>query len=275
MLYAERKRLREIAEREGAGEDLWTHTLDEAARVKLVNFWEFVREQEFTSSYSLNRFEGDIRHWIESGLGIRTPSVSPGVLLTIADNDVLLSYIEVLHKVFSDHAPNFPNRWEVLVNRTFNEHRFKFRLVGGEVVPFENDALHVEVVEPALRLLIKDAQYGKAADAYLAALKEITNNDPADAITDAGTALQEMLQGLGCDGHSLGPLIKDAKKKGLLGSHDSTLTDGIEKFMHWASADRSEMGDAHKSSDATLDDAWLMVHIVGSLIVRLAGSPRG
>lgn len=97
---------------------------------------------------------------------------------------------------------------------------------------------------------------------------------PPDAITDAGTALQEALQALGCGGNALGGLIKDAMKKGLLAPHDATLASGIKNFMAWASADRSETGDAHKSSDATLDDAWLMVHIVGALIVRLAGTPR-
>ena len=41
--------------------------------------------------------------------------------------------------------------------------------------------------------------------------------------------------------------------------------------MHWVSADRSEMGDSHKAETTlTRDDAWLTVHVVGALILRLA-----
>lgn len=125
-----------------------------------------------------------------------------------------------------------------------------------------------EAVEPALKLLI-GSQFAAAHGAYLDALKEISNGKADDAITDAGTALQETLTALGCQGNALGPLIKDAKKNGLLAGHDQNLVDGIIKFMDWASADRSTTGDAHKHSDADVSDAWLMVHIVGALIVRL------
>jgi hypothetical protein len=40
--------------------------------------------------------------------------------------------------------------------------------------------------------------------------------------------------------------------------------------MHWVAADRSQSGESHHASDATRDDAWLIVHIVGAFIVRLA-----
>lgn len=57
------------------------------------------------------------------------------------------------------------------------------------------------------------------------ALGEISNGKPGDAITDAGTALQETLTALGCDGNNLGALIKSAKAKGLLAAHDAR--DGV------------------------------------------------
>lgn len=42
------------------------------------------------------------------------------------------------------------------------------------------------------------------------------------------------------------------------------------------SADRSQTGDAHHASDANLDDAWLIVHVAGALILRLSkGGSRG
>jgi len=106
----------------------------------------------------------------------------------------------------------------------------------------------------------------------------LSKGDAADAVTDAGTALQEMLKSLGCRGNQLGDLIRSAKSKGLLGAHDTPLFETFEKAMHWVAADRSEKGESHHLSDATLDDAWLIVHVVGAFIVRLAsdegrGSP--
>lgn len=159
------------------------------------------------------------------------------------------------------------------VNAVMAEHRIAFKFVDGELIPFSSDELLQEVVEPALRLLV-GAQFDGAHSAYLDALKEIGHGSAADAITDAGTALQECLVALGCKGNALGPLIKDAKKNGLLGSHDQGLVDGIEKFLHWASADRSTTGDAHMTTDAVAADAWLMVHIVGALMVRLVDPGR-
>jgi hypothetical protein len=131
------------------------------------------------------------------------------------------------------------------------------------------------VVAPVLRLLSGRAGWGTIENAYQGALREIHDGHPDDAITDAATALQEALVRVGCEGNALGPLIDSAKKKGLLAPHDQTLGTGIAKILDWVSADRSEMGDGHKgASKANRDDAWLSAHVVGAVILRLAGSPR-
>lgn len=45
--------------------------------------------------------------------------------------------------------------------------------------------------------------------------------------------------------------------------------------MQWVSAGRSTMGDAHHATSPLPEDAWLTVHIVGAIIVRLANqTPR-
>ena len=41
----------------------------------------------------------------------------------------------------------------------------------------------------------------------------------------------------------------------------------------WAAADRAQMGDTHPGGVATVDDAWLMVHVVGALMLRLLRTP--
>jgi hypothetical protein len=187
--------------------------------------------------------------------------------------DVIYSYIEAVYAGLERYGGS-ANVFAGLVNQIFNEHRIAFRLVDGAVVPLASHEMHVEVVEPVLRLLYGAPTLEKAHDAYLKALKEISSGDAPDAITDAGTALQEALTALGCEGRNLGALISDAKKKGLLGKHDQNLTDSIEKFLVWAAAERNDNGDAHKSSPAVLADAWLMVHIVGAIMLRLVDSAK-
>jgi len=143
------------------------------------------------------------------------------------------------------------------------------------MIPLSSRELHEHVVAPALQLLAGRPDLDKVESAYRAALEEITKGKAADAITDAGTALQEMLGALGCDGNALGPRIASARAKGILAPHDSPMLTAIEKVLHWVSADRSEKGDAHAVTSATLDDAWLIVHVVGAVILRLSkSSPR-
>lgn len=98
--------------------------------------------------------------------------------------------------------------------------------------------------------------------------------DPADAITDAGTALQEALRASGAKGKNLSVLLKSACKIGLLDPSDHKLQEAIHKVFHWASATRSQKGDSHVVSTADEADAWLMVHVVAALIVWLADKPR-
>lgn len=82
-----------------------------------------------------------------------------------------------------------------------------------------------------------------------------------------------MLTAIGCIGNALGPLIKDAKKQGLLAPHDARLDQAITDVMEWVSADRSQSGEAHHVSNASVEDAWLIVHILGAVILRLASGP--
>jgi hypothetical protein len=116
-------------------------------------------------------------------------------------------------------------------------------------------------------------EFANAEKAFRDALDEIANGKPDDAITDAGTALQEALSATGCKGTALGDLIKDAKQKGWFGPRDSPLADSIAKIHNWVAAERNA-GEAHRVSDVTKDDAWFVVHVVGAAILRLAAGPR-
>lgn len=157
------------------------------------------------------------------------------------------------------------------VQKILAEERVAYDFSDGHMIPFESKELHQAVVEPALKLL-HNPQFAKPETAYRQALEELSKGTAGNAITDAGTALQETLAALGCEGNRLGPLIKSAKAKGLLAAHDARMTQAIEEVMEWVSADRSEMGDSHKVDNAGKDDAWFIIHVVGALIVRLVGA---
>jgi hypothetical protein len=191
-------------------------------------------------------------------------------------DDMVPSVVEAMSVVCNDQSicsrmSNWDSpKFDGMVGIILREHRISYELVNSEMIEFSSKELHQEILVPALRLLASLPQWANVESAYQAALSEISKGEPSNAITDAGTALQEALTLLGCSGNSLGPLAKSARDMGLLAAHDSQMTDAVVKIIHWASADRSELGDAHVVSPATVDDAWFTVHIVGSLILRLS-----
>jgi hypothetical protein len=157
------------------------------------------------------------------------------------------------------------------VHQILEEERVAFDFVRGEMRPLKSKELHQALVEPAMKLL-HDPRFPKAEQAYQDALGEVARGKPGDAITDAGAALQETLTALGCEGKTLGSLIKSAKTKGLLAAHDERMTETIESVMVSTAALRNEKSDSHWTGKAAKEDAWFMIHVVGALIVRLVGA---
>ncbi|KUH87094.1 MULTISPECIES: hypothetical protein [unclassified Mycobacterium] len=155
------------------------------------------------------------------------------------------------------------------VNRIFEAHLVGLRLHhNSKFVPMQSHEMHDAVVEPTLFLLNGDARFKAAESAYQDALRELRNGDSGDAITDAGTALQETLKALGCNGKVLGDQLKLAKTMGLLRGGDAPLSDAIAG--KWVVAQRNK-GEAHTAEHGyTPSDAWMVVHVVGALIIRLS-----
>ena len=84
-----------------------------------------------------------------------------------------------------------------------------------------------------------------------------------------------MLTALGCDGGALGDLVSSAKKKGLLTGADTPLTESIIKTVNWVAAKRNQ-GEAHRGDpDMNMSDAWMVVHVVGALVLRLSEASQG
>jgi len=286
MLFARRKRLEALAKAEAEGASFWSTQFAKQARWKLVHAFtdacpEYLQEKyaEFARSVVL-RDEG--LPYLTAGYeNNRTDLLN--YLLT-CDDELVPGVIEAIVKALAVPAYQMGSGaygdadgevFAKTVNAVLREHRISFELIGSEMVPLASQELHTEIVAPTLRLLSGRAGWNKVETAYQDALGELAEDKPADAITDAATALQEALVVLGCRGNALGPLAKSARSKGLLGPHDALMTDMVQKLVDWVSADRSAKGDAHQAAEPSLEDGWLTVHIVGALILRLAGPRRG
>jgi hypothetical protein len=212
--FMERKRLREMEAREATGESFWTDTLPDPAARKIA------LAMEDAANAVRVRYAPELLHEVRSAM-LRDTGVPdlPSSTFEIAnlDTDVLLSYIETTYDLVkrSYGSQIAADRFAKTVNEVLLTHRVKYRFVpeDGQIVPLESEELHSTVVEPALVLLHGRPDLADAHGSYLNALRQISESEPANAITDAGTALQQTLQALGCDGNALGSLIDSAKSK--------------------------------------------------------------
>lgn len=274
-LFAERKRIRQIEEREAAGESFWTVEVSERARRQVAHLYRHTCDWTEKSRFNL---AAQASQMYCASLGIRSAYIQPDDLAGIEDSDYFLSFVEAIHKVLrqSNAARGHAEPFAEMVNHILNSNRVAYKFVNqsSQFVELESLELHVEVVEPAIRLVYGDPRLEADQIAYMNALRQISQGDAPNAITDAGTALQESLKALGAEGKVLGDQLKDARKRDLLPGRDSPLLGSVLKAMEWVASERNQNGDGHNVTDATLDDAWLIVHVVGALIVRLAGSPR-
>lgn len=274
MLHSRRQRLARLAEQEAQGANFWTPFFNDRVRRRIIQWFDraFSSGQARANHFAAARLlilqdEG----WAD--LGFHSYASRDMEEYALAGPDPMIpTAIEALAAPLSARSkPSFADH----VNLVLREDRVSWELIGDQMVSFESLEMHDAVVKPAITLLGHRTDLEKVEVAYSAALAEISSGSPANAITDAGTALQETLLALGAQGNALGPLIASAKKLDLFAGHDSTLLKSIEGALHWVSADRSEKGDAHHTSDADVQDAWLTVHIVGALILRLTkGPPR-
>jgi hypothetical protein len=282
-LYAERLRLKAQAAALAAGETRWTDQLDRDVRVKLSLAWEDLTAHMASQQY-LDVLEEVINH---RALRSTTFSLKPRRMPpdSNATNEQFLSLIEAEHEALTflaAEAHKNPTRWQEVivaapetfrteVNRILEAHIVALSLhQNSRLIEIESQEMHKAVVAPTLYLLHSQPRFAGAETAYQKSLKELRNRDAADAITDAATALQEVLTALGCDGGALGELVSSAKKKGMLTGADTPLTESIIKTVNWVAAKRNQ-GEAHRGDpDMNMSDAWMVVHVVGALTIRLS-----
>lgn len=282
MLRARRLQQKRLAEAEANGETFWTEIFSDSLRAIIWHYWTDVYNVYLDHDPYPTDLMASVVRLLERELGIL--DLAGGYTSDFALQRYWLdagadcpTVIEAMWNVLDQKVGRgVADQFADAVNVRMREARISFDLIEGQIVEKNSQELHVAVVVPTLRLLSGRSGWENVEAAYQDALRELHGGSPGDAITDAGTALQEALQAVGCKGNALGPLLADARKRGLLAAHDVQMEEAIIKIGHWVSADRSSKGDAHKADDALQDDAWLTVHVVGSLIVRIAsGLARG
>jgi len=283
VLHSLRQRLQDIAEREAAGEAFWTPSFSERVRTRVMHAARRTIDRFINESQST--LLGKARQMIleQEGLydltGNAAPSADFFAYYHACDDAMFPSVLEAMALTLDQsesyeldlgyYRPRYVPTLIREINEILAQERVGWELIDGRMVEIHSKELHEAAIEPALRLL-HTSEFAKADKQYRDALEELAQGKATDAITDAGATLQEVLEVLGCEGNQLGDLIRSARKKRLLGAHDTPLLEAIDRAMHWVAADRSEMGDAHHATEASREDAWLIVHVVGALVVRLA-----
>jgi hypothetical protein len=271
MLFSGRKREEDNLRREASGESLWSPTFTQSSRVKIVYaLYDAVRVENYrrftleTAHARLGRLYG-----LLTLTGSRDMAEDLTAYFYACSDENVPDVIEALclglmEARNSDSGFHFvePQQFHNEVNDILRLERISFDLVTGKMVDFESREMHESIIAPTITLLAGKAGWDSVETAYRDALNELGRN-PGNAITDATTALQQALELRHCDGNSLGDLAKSAVARNVLTPYDIKLID-------WANADRGLKGDAHNSPDAATSDAWLVVHIVGALILRLA-----
>ena len=289
-LYAERLRRKTQDAGLAAGTTQWTNQLNDDVRVKLTLAWnDLVDHVAFRPYWDQIEEHIAYRTLRSIGVTVRPSDMQPGT--SKATNEQLLSLLEVEHEALKEvsaralAAPSYPGEqppwvekprtaaddFRSQVNQILEAHIVAFYLHhNSRLVEVESHEMHDAVIAPTLYLLHSQPQFAAAETAYQNALGEIRKRDAGDAVTDAATALQEVLTALGCTGGALGDLLKSAKNKGLVKGNDTPLTEAIGNTVNWVAAKRNQ-GEAHKGDpDINMSDAWMMVHVVGALIIRLA-----
>jgi hypothetical protein len=275
MLYNRRRRQADLLRRESNGESFWTETFEGPLRVKFVHIMSRIENgfDDFTVSAQQQVLFDEGKFFL-SDRNYEPAYDYQQYLLNGPDGNIPMLIEAWSVAAHDQRLMSRTGQWsagemfDLLVNQLLREHRVSFELSSSVMVPFSSLEMHVEVVQPALGLLASTKGWESVESAYQSALSELSKGDAADAVTDAGTALQEAFTALGCSGDALGPLIKSARQIGVLSSHDAPMLDALDRITKWVSADRSVTGDTHNADPARVEDAWLVVHVVGALLVR-------
>jgi len=177
------------------------------------------------------------------------------------------------------HQPDYEPTYDVetfvaVVNDRLLHARVDWLFEDGRFQERGNYVMHSEVLRPATVLLADDPAFIRASAAFQSALTRLSKGETDVALTEAATSLQEFFRALGVDGNSVSDQLNKAQQVKFISKADRSL---MKPLIDWVNADRSERGNAHhhRAGDVSKADAWLMMHVVGALMVRLSNrEPR-
>jgi hypothetical protein len=143
-----------------------------------------------------------------------------------------------------------------------------FAVRGREIIRREDLGGSILIDKPLESIITKDPALRDVDTKLREALDELAAGNAADAVTDAGTALQMLLDHLGHSGTQLGDQLKSARKAGWLSGVDTPLANAIENLAAWIASVRNQRSDAHHGPPPDPRDAELAVRMVGLLVLR-------
>lgn len=174
-----------------------------------------------------------------------------------------------------DLAPEYGvNTFIEVVNDRLLHARVDWLFEDGRFQERGNFVLHSEVLRPATILLADDPAFARASSAFQSALTKLSKGETEVALTEGATALQEFFRALGVEGNSLSNQLDSAASQKVISGADRSL---MKPLIDWVNADRSNRGNAHyhRAGEVSKADAWLMMHVVGAVMVRLSNrEPR-
>ncbi|WP_156399964.1 hypothetical protein [Phycicoccus sp. Soil748] len=156
----------------------------------------------------------------------------------------------------------FLNEVEEILSET------KFAIRGREGILREDLGAVVLIDKPLAALVSNNPALRHVDDKLREALEELSAGNAADAVTDAGTALQMLLEHLGYAGGQLGDQVKQARKSGWLDGIDTPMADAVDAIVRWIASVRNQRSDAHHGPPPETRDAEFVVRIVGLLVLR-------
>ena len=228
----------------------------------------------------------EIRQYLREEYGVARLAAAtddPGVDLAVfiensATTSQVMDAIDAVIHVFAeqmnapalrDCAVNAASSFADTISKRMKQHKLAYDVVEFKVVEKRSEELHTHVVAPALTLLHGRSRFTDAERQYGDALDELADGNWADAITDASSAVENVLRIiLGLSQGTLADLLGQARIRGLFGNPQAARLKKVVTGFTALADMRNEESDAHgNTSDSAT--AWLALHWAGALIVYL------
>lgn len=150
--------------------------------------------------------------------------------------------------------------YTVTLNDLLRAERYDHKIVDGQMVPF-SETLSYQGLEATFTIHLRNPDFAPVRDKLIEALHEYAQNKYANAMTDAGYAIQQYLTLKGFPGHTIGAQVIDAVAAGFITKEDKKLWDWLREM-------RNDDDDAHPGSPPSKELAWSYLEILGSVFER-------